>query len=224
MDPRNGEILAMAAWPTLDPNHYEPWLVKAEEDETAITPAVAAQYEPGSTFKVLTMAAALERRSRPAGRHLRRHRKSSKSAGSHDPQLGLRRVGPADDDRLHAATRSTSAWPTSPREAHRLALLLLPDRIRRRPAHRDRPGRRSRRAAADAAPSGVDRVRPGDERLRAGRLGHADSADHRRRRRRQWRRDGAAARRARDRQRRGRPTGPSRSCSGGRSQPRRPRP
>ncbi|HSR47069.1 MAG TPA: penicillin-binding protein 2 [Anaerolineales bacterium] len=59
MDPRNGEILAMAAWPTLDPNDYEPWLVKAEDDESAITPAVAAQYEPGSTFKVVTMASAL---------------------------------------------------------------------------------------------------------------------------------------------------------------------
>jgi cell division protein FtsI/penicillin-binding protein 2 len=60
MDPRNGEILAMAAWPTLDPNNYEPWLKKAEKDESAITPAVAAQYEPGSTFKILTMAAALD--------------------------------------------------------------------------------------------------------------------------------------------------------------------
>jgi len=59
MDPRNGEILAMAAWPTLDPNDYEPWLVQAEADDSAITPAVAAQYEPGSTFKILTMAAAL---------------------------------------------------------------------------------------------------------------------------------------------------------------------
>ena len=59
MDPRNGEILAMAAYPSLDPNHYEPWLVRAEDDEAGITPAVAAQFEPGSTFKVLTMAAAL---------------------------------------------------------------------------------------------------------------------------------------------------------------------
>jgi len=60
MDPRNGEILAMAAWPTLDPNLYEPWLAKAGAEEPVITPAVAAQYEPGSTFKVLTMAAALD--------------------------------------------------------------------------------------------------------------------------------------------------------------------
>jgi len=60
MDPRSGEILAMAAWPALDPNLYEPWLATAGEEEPVITPAVAAQYEPGSTFKVLTMAAALD--------------------------------------------------------------------------------------------------------------------------------------------------------------------
>jgi cell division protein FtsI/penicillin-binding protein 2 len=63
MDPRNGEILAMAAWPVLDPNHYEPWLpdeTKQTEGNPVITPGVAGTYEPGSTFKVLTMAAALD--------------------------------------------------------------------------------------------------------------------------------------------------------------------
>lgn len=60
MDPRNGEILAMAAWPQLDPNNYEPWLTQESEDPLVIGPAVAAQYEPGSTFKVLTMAAAID--------------------------------------------------------------------------------------------------------------------------------------------------------------------
>ncbi len=64
MDPRNGEILAMAAWPALDPNRYEPWLPEEDggkaEEERVITPAVAGQFEPGSTFKVLTMAAALD--------------------------------------------------------------------------------------------------------------------------------------------------------------------
>lgn len=61
MDPENGEILAMAAWPELDPNDYEPWLeLEEESDEPVITPAASAQYEPGSTFKVLTMAAALD--------------------------------------------------------------------------------------------------------------------------------------------------------------------
>ncbi len=63
MDPRNGEILAMAAWPQLDPNHYEPWLDKTgmpAKDKPVITPGVAGQYEPGSTFKVVTMAAAVD--------------------------------------------------------------------------------------------------------------------------------------------------------------------
>jgi cell division protein FtsI/penicillin-binding protein 2 len=63
MDPRNGEILAMAAWPVLDPNHYESWLpdeTGEDKGNPVITPGVAGTYEPGSTFKVLTMAAALD--------------------------------------------------------------------------------------------------------------------------------------------------------------------
>jgi cell division protein FtsI/penicillin-binding protein 2 len=63
MDPRNGEILAMTAWPPLDPTQYEAWLegdANDPEDQAVIAPAVAGQYEPGSTFKVLVMAAALD--------------------------------------------------------------------------------------------------------------------------------------------------------------------
>ena len=59
MDPRSGEILAMAAWPMLDPNNYEPWLEEGDE-EPVITPAASGQFEPGSTFKLLTMAGALD--------------------------------------------------------------------------------------------------------------------------------------------------------------------
>jgi cell division protein FtsI/penicillin-binding protein 2 len=69
MNPQSGEILAMAITPALDPNHYEPWLVELglkeeeleeEPEELVINPAVGGQYEPGSTFKVITMAAALD--------------------------------------------------------------------------------------------------------------------------------------------------------------------
>ena len=60
MDPQNGEILALAAWPSLNPNEYEPWLVQGDGQEPVITPAVGAMFEPGSTFKVITMASALD--------------------------------------------------------------------------------------------------------------------------------------------------------------------
>jgi cell division protein FtsI (penicillin-binding protein 3) len=54
MDPRNGEVLAMANMPTFDPNH------KGDEPERWKNRAVADVYEPGSTNKVITAAAALE--------------------------------------------------------------------------------------------------------------------------------------------------------------------
>lgn len=55
MNPKTGEILGMASWPTFDPNNY----VDFPPSEPA-NPAVSGQYEPGSTFKILTMAAAMD--------------------------------------------------------------------------------------------------------------------------------------------------------------------
>jgi cell division protein FtsI/penicillin-binding protein 2 len=55
MNPRNGEILGMSAWPTYNPNNY----VQSPPTDPA-NPAISGQYEPGSTFKILTMAAALD--------------------------------------------------------------------------------------------------------------------------------------------------------------------
>lgn len=54
MDPKTGEILAMANRPTYDPNHYN---LGTEEDFKNI--AVTNLYEPGSTFKPLIASAAL---------------------------------------------------------------------------------------------------------------------------------------------------------------------
>ena len=54
-DPWTGEILAMANQPTFNPNSY------AEAGPEALRNlAVSAAYEPGSTFKIVTVAAALE--------------------------------------------------------------------------------------------------------------------------------------------------------------------
>ena len=59
MDPENGEILAMANTPRLDPNAYWEY-----EDifpaGTSYNKSVSQVYEPGSVFKILTMAAALD--------------------------------------------------------------------------------------------------------------------------------------------------------------------
>ena len=55
MDPKKGAIIAMASLPTYDPasfSDYDPALFK--------NPIISESYEPGSTFKVLTMSAALD--------------------------------------------------------------------------------------------------------------------------------------------------------------------
>lgn len=54
-NPRTGEILALANRPTFNPN-----LVTAREARALENPAVSNIYEPGSTFKVVTLSAALE--------------------------------------------------------------------------------------------------------------------------------------------------------------------
>ncbi|MGB2672853.1 MAG: penicillin-binding protein [Candidatus Acidiferrum sp.] len=52
MNPNNGEILALANWPTFNPNKASEAPAEARMDR-----AVSALYEPGSTFKLVTLAA-----------------------------------------------------------------------------------------------------------------------------------------------------------------------
>jgi cell division protein FtsI (penicillin-binding protein 3) len=55
MNPKTSEVLAIANWPTLDPTGLD------EADEEQLTNrATGFTYEPGSTFKAFTVAAALE--------------------------------------------------------------------------------------------------------------------------------------------------------------------
>ncbi|HET7815608.1 MAG TPA: penicillin-binding protein 2 [Candidatus Baltobacteraceae bacterium] len=55
MDPQTGEVLAMANFPHYDPNQY--WKFPADSYRDR---AVTDLYEPGSTFKLVTAAAAVE--------------------------------------------------------------------------------------------------------------------------------------------------------------------
>jgi penicillin-binding protein 2 len=55
MDPRTGEILALASKPDFDPNHFSRYPLSSRRNR-----AINDVYEPGSTFKLVTASAALE--------------------------------------------------------------------------------------------------------------------------------------------------------------------
>ena len=55
MDPNTGEILALANWPTYNPNSFGRFDERVRRNR-----AIQDLYEPGSTFKVVTASAALE--------------------------------------------------------------------------------------------------------------------------------------------------------------------
>lgn len=55
LDPMTGEVLALANYPSMDPNRYRDY-----EREAWRNPAVVCVYEPGSTFKLVAACAALE--------------------------------------------------------------------------------------------------------------------------------------------------------------------
>ena len=55
MDPSSGQILAMANWPTFNPNVFQRASAEARRNR-----AIQDLYEPGSTFKIVTASAALQ--------------------------------------------------------------------------------------------------------------------------------------------------------------------
>lgn len=68
MDPRDNSILALASWPRFDPNQFilgftaEEWQKLAQNpDQPFLNRATLGAYPTGSVFKVVTMAAGLER-------------------------------------------------------------------------------------------------------------------------------------------------------------------
>ena len=57
MDSQSGAILALANFPTFDPNHFAQF-----PRQYYLNHAISGGYEPGSTWKLITLAAALEER------------------------------------------------------------------------------------------------------------------------------------------------------------------
>jgi penicillin-binding protein 2 len=65
MDPRNGELLALASAPTFDPNKFISGLTAADwkawsAKQSLFNRAIAGSFPPASTFKVVTGSAGLE--------------------------------------------------------------------------------------------------------------------------------------------------------------------
>lgn len=56
MEPTTGAIIAMCSWPDYDPNNYS----DIENINVYNNPSIFNQYEPGSIFKVITMAASVD--------------------------------------------------------------------------------------------------------------------------------------------------------------------
>jgi penicillin-binding protein 2 len=67
LDPRNGDVLAMASAPGFDPSQFSPALdpadwarLKSDPDKPFFNRAISGAYPPGSTFKPIVAFAALE--------------------------------------------------------------------------------------------------------------------------------------------------------------------
>ena len=58
MQPSTGAIIAMASRPTYDSNNYQEF--HSPSEDAYANPAISMLYEPGSTFKVITLAGALD--------------------------------------------------------------------------------------------------------------------------------------------------------------------
>jgi cell division protein FtsI (penicillin-binding protein 3)/stage V sporulation protein D (sporulation-specific penicillin-binding protein) len=56
MEPKSGAILAMCSWPDYDPNYYN----QVEDIKVYNNSAIFDEYEPGSIFKTITIAAGLD--------------------------------------------------------------------------------------------------------------------------------------------------------------------
>ncbi len=67
LDPRTGEVLALATYPSYDPNNIDENFPELQNDPGSplINRATQSLYAPGSTFKVITAAAALENGMEP---------------------------------------------------------------------------------------------------------------------------------------------------------------
>jgi cell division protein FtsI/penicillin-binding protein 2 len=68
MDPKTGEVLAEASYPSYDANRYA--AVADQDPDLFVDPVVGKAYEPGSVFKMLTASAALQTKTTSLGTYI----------------------------------------------------------------------------------------------------------------------------------------------------------
>ena len=131
MDPWTGEILAMANLPHFDPNKF--WKYKENDRRDR---AVTDAYEPGSTYKLVTAAAALES-GKVTTRSLFPARRYARGRWSRDSQRRRRHAGGRRHRKPSSrsfSTRTTSARPRSASRSVRVRSMIwsaTPDSARR---------------------------------------------------------------------------------------------
>ncbi len=71
LNPKNGEILSLVSYPSFDPNNIDENFeeLAQDPDNPLLNRATQGLYPPGSTFKVITAAAALEAGVQPSDRY-----------------------------------------------------------------------------------------------------------------------------------------------------------
>jgi hypothetical protein len=104
MNPKTGEILALALQPTFDPNHGS-----QAPPEIRKNRAIADTFEPGSTFKIFALAAALEERvAAPKEMFLEN---GSYLCDITIPQHGAGEIGPSWEEQIPPPQTGLAARP-----------------------------------------------------------------------------------------------------------------
>ena len=190
MEPHSGAILALANWPRVNAN-----ALNESPDYARQNRAVAATYEPGSTFKAFTFAAALEDGKVTPDSEVQ-HPARSRRRRPRAPRRRGARLGDAHHERDPQVLLEHRHGADRPPGRHQ-ALRLLDPPLGLRQADRRRPAGRGAGARAPArAVLGRDDGQPAD---RPGDRGHVDADGRRLRRDRQRRRPAPAAHRRRGR-------------------------
>lgn len=127
LDPKTGDIWAMAHWPSLDPMRLgEP--VLGGDRPSSLNLAYQGLYEPGSTFKILTLAEALELGVTTPNEvihcsgSLRVHGRSHIRCAAHG---GVRAHGPVDPEQAIARSCNVAASTWALRIGHERMVAFL---------------------------------------------------------------------------------------------------